>query len=242
MVRGAGMAVTAVALRYQWAETTRIALGRGATEAPKARHAAVYRLSSRVFMGLPWPMNAAGTRSGRIGQRYHHRHVDFDQTARRARAKNGPMQPAGTGGTAMYKHILIPTDGSELSEKAVKEGIELAMTMKARVTVFTASPPFHTFATEAAIGVESSALYTATAEERAAARLKPGLEYAHAKGVAARTQHVFAERPYEAIIAAAAKEGCDLVCMASHGRKGIAGLLVGSETNKVLTHSKVPVL
>lgn len=142
----------------------------------------------------------------------------------------------------MYKHILIPTDGSELSEKAVKEGIELAMSMKAKVTVFTASPPFPALATESAVGADSIALYAASAEERAAARLKPGLEYAHARGVSARTQHVFAERPYEAIIAAAAKEGCDLVCMASHGRKGIAGLLVGSETNKVLTHSKVPVL
>jgi nucleotide-binding universal stress UspA family protein len=142
----------------------------------------------------------------------------------------------------MYKHILIPTDGSELSAKAVREGIDLAVTMKAKVTVFTASPPFHSFATEVALGAESRATYTAQAEERAAMRLKSGLAYAHAKGVAARTQHVFAERPYEAIIAAAAKEGCDLVCMASHGRKGIAGLLVGSETNKVLTHSRVPVL
>ena len=72
--------------------------------------------------------------------------------------------------------------------------------------------------------------------------MKPGLAYAHAKGVSASTEHVFAEHPYEAIIAIAAKEGCDLVCMASHGRKGIAGLLVGSETTKVLTHSRVPVL
>ncbi|HSN20850.1 MAG TPA: universal stress protein [Usitatibacter sp.] len=142
----------------------------------------------------------------------------------------------------MYKHILIPTDGSELSDKAVRAGIDLASTVKARVTVFTASPPYHAFPTETVVGVESPAVYTATAEERAAARLKPGLEYAHSKGVAARTQHVFAEHPYEAIIALAAKEGCDLVCMASHGRKGIAGLVVGSETNKVLTHSKVPVL
>jgi nucleotide-binding universal stress UspA family protein len=142
----------------------------------------------------------------------------------------------------MYKHILIPTDGSELSEKAVKEGIDLAISMKAKVTVFTASPPFPAVSAQAQIGPDSIALYTASAEERAAARLKPGLDYALARGVTARTRHVFAERPYEAIIAAAAKEGCDLVCMASHGRKGIAGLLVGSETNKVLTHSKVPVL
>lgn len=142
----------------------------------------------------------------------------------------------------MYKHILIPTDGSELSDKAVREGIDLAMTMKARVTVFTASPPFHAFATDATVSVDTRDTYTASAEERAAARLKAGLDYANAKGVQARVQHVFAERPYEAIIAVASKEGCDLVCMASHGRKGIAGLLVGSETNKVLTHSKVPVL
>jgi nucleotide-binding universal stress UspA family protein len=142
----------------------------------------------------------------------------------------------------MYKHILIPTDGSELSDKAVKEGIELAMSMKARVTVFTSSPPFPVASSEVPVGADSITLYMASAEERAAARLKPGLDYAQARGVSARTRHVFAERPYEAIIAAAAKEGCDLVCMASHGRKGIAGLLVGSETNMVLTHSKVPVL
>jgi nucleotide-binding universal stress UspA family protein len=142
----------------------------------------------------------------------------------------------------MYKHILIPTDGSELSDRAVRAGIDLAQTVNARVTVFTATPPYRVYPSETAAGFESPAMYTATAEERAAERLKPGLAYAHSKGVPARTEHVFAEHPYEAIIAAAAKEGCDLVCMASHGRKGIAGLLVGSETTKVLTHSRVPVL
>ncbi len=142
----------------------------------------------------------------------------------------------------MYKHILIPTDGSDLSEKALREGIDLALSVKARVTVFTASPPFSTFAAEASMGDDSRAAYIAAAEERAAARIQTGLEYARRKGVVARGEHVYADRPYEAIIATAAKEGCDLVCMASHGRKGIAGLLVGSETNKVLTHSKVPVL
>ncbi|HUJ01081.1 MAG TPA: universal stress protein [Usitatibacter sp.] len=142
----------------------------------------------------------------------------------------------------MYRHILIPTDGSDLSDKAVRAGIDLAKTVNAKVTVLTASPPYRVFPAESAVRVESPAVYTAGAEERAAARLKPGLQYAHAKGVAAETQHLFAEHPYEAIIAVAAKEGCDLVCMASHGRKGIAGLLIGSETTKVLTHSKVPVL
>lgn len=155
--------------------------------------------------------------------------------------KNGarPSIPEGFG---VYKHILIPTDGSELSGKALREGIDLALSVKARVTVFTSSPPFTSFAADAALGNDVHSEYTAAAEEMAAARLKVGLEYASAKGVPARSRHVFAERPYEAIIAAAAKEGCDLVCMASHGRKGIAGLLVGSETNKVLTHSRIPVL
>ncbi len=142
----------------------------------------------------------------------------------------------------MYKHILIPTDGSELSEKALREGIDLASVVKAKVTVFTASPPFNAFAAEATMTTDASDAYKVSAEERAASRLKVGMEYAKQKGVAAQISHVYSERPYEAIIRAAAKEGCDLVCMASHGRKGIAGLLVGSETNKVLTHSKIPVL
>lgn len=142
----------------------------------------------------------------------------------------------------MYKHILIATDGSDLSDKALRAGIDLAKAVNAKVTVFTASPPYRVFPAEVAVNVESPAVYTAGAEERAAARLEPGLEYALAKGVPARSRHAFAEHPYEAIIAVAAKEGCDLVCMASHGRKGIAGLLLGSETAKVLTHSKVPVL
>lgn len=142
----------------------------------------------------------------------------------------------------MYKHILIPTDGSELSEKALREGIDLAFSVRAKVTLFTASPPFNAFAAEASMSTEASDVYKASAEERAAARLRVGVEYAKRKGVPAQTSHVYSERPYEAIIRAAASEGCDLVCMASHGRKGIAGLLVGSETNKVLTHSKIPVL
>lgn len=142
----------------------------------------------------------------------------------------------------MYKHILIPIDGSELSEKALREGIDLARSVRARVTVFTASPPFNVYAAEGAMGHDSRADYTAAADGLAAARLKVGADYAAQKGVSARVEHVYAEHPYEAIINAASKDGCDLVCMASHGRKGIAGLVVGSETSKVLTHSKVPVL
>ncbi len=142
----------------------------------------------------------------------------------------------------MYKHILIPTDGSALSGKALRAGIDLAKSVHARVTVFTASPPFNALAAEGGMGHDSHAEYTAAADGLAATRLKAGADYAREKGVSARLEHVYAEHPYEAIINAVSRDGCDLVCMASHGRKGIAGLLVGSETSKVLTHSKVPVL
>ena len=142
----------------------------------------------------------------------------------------------------MYKHILIPTDGSELSQRAVRQGIDLAQSMNARVTLVTSSIPYHLLATAPMMVNDRPRKYAADVERRAASRLKEGEEYAGKKGVAATAKHVFAVHPFLAIIDAAQSDGCDLVCMASHGRKGVAGLLIGSETSKVLTHSKVPVL
>jgi nucleotide-binding universal stress UspA family protein len=143
----------------------------------------------------------------------------------------------------MYKHILIPTDGSELSEKAVRAGIELARSVQADVTLLTASLPYHLVVGDAPIGQENNVVhYTRITEERAAQRFKPGEEYARTLGVPVRAEHVYAQFPHEAIVDAARRERFDLVCMASHGRKGLAALLIGSETQKVLTHSKVPVL
>jgi len=142
----------------------------------------------------------------------------------------------------MYQHILIPTDGSALSAKAVREGIDLAKSVNARVTLFTASLPYYAFAAEPSLVVDPPEKYTLSIEERARLRLKPGEEYANSVGVKWSARHVYAEHPFQAIIDASRKEGCDLVCMASHGRKGIAAFVLGSETAKVLTHSKVPVL
>jgi nucleotide-binding universal stress UspA family protein len=142
----------------------------------------------------------------------------------------------------MYKHILIPTDGSELSERAVREGIDLACTMKARVTLLTASIPFHVFATDALMVSDTPQKYANDVEARAATRLKVGEEYASTKGVATSTRHVYSEHPYEAIVDVARASGCDLVCMAAHARKGVAGLVMGSQTAKVLSHTRVPVL
>lgn len=142
----------------------------------------------------------------------------------------------------MYQHILIATDGSELSEKAVHAGIDLAKRLGAKATLFTSSSEFRIFETDSSMISLSREKYASECERRANASFVTGETYAKSHGVQYDTVHVFAEHPYEAIINAAAKNKCDLVVMASHGRKGVAGVLLGSETTKVLTHSKVPVL
>lgn len=142
----------------------------------------------------------------------------------------------------MYKHILIPTDGSELSQKAIREGINLAKSINAQVTLLTTSPPFTVFSTDPLCVVDTPQTYEHDVERRARKRLAVGEDYAKKKGVSAISQHVYAEHPYEAIIEAAPKNQCDLILMASHGRRGLSAIVLGSETNKVLTHSKIPVL
>lgn len=142
----------------------------------------------------------------------------------------------------MYKHILIPTDGSELSARAIREGIQFARDTHARVTLLTVSPPFHVFAAEPMMVTERPDTYEARAEAIAQASLEIGTTTAKSCGVQAKAEHVYAEHPFEAIVEAADKDGCDLIFMASHGRKGVAGVLIGSETQKVLTHTKLPVV
>ncbi len=142
----------------------------------------------------------------------------------------------------MYKHILIATDGSELSGKAVRAGIGLAKALGAKATLFTVSLPFKVFETDSSMfGVKATA-YKVECERRAAEYLDRGVDLANSAGVRIESLHVYADHPFKAIIQVAAKNDCDLVVMASHGRKGMTGVLLGSETTKVLTHSKVPVL
>jgi nucleotide-binding universal stress UspA family protein len=142
----------------------------------------------------------------------------------------------------MFNHILLPTDGSQFSEKAVEMGLNLAKALSAQVTILTASVPFHVLTTEAMSIGDTKETYLVDAGKRADTILKFGLDRAKSFGIAANRAHVFHDHPFEAIIDAAKQHGCDLVVMASHGRRGIAGLLLGSETTKVLTHSKIPVL
>jgi nucleotide-binding universal stress UspA family protein len=142
----------------------------------------------------------------------------------------------------MYQHILIPTDGSELAELAVTHGLSLAKFAGAKVTVIVVeeqTPGWLSFAdneTSPAFAryEEEIKKYYASALDRAANAAKQA-------GVPCETVRV-KDVPYKAIIAAATDRGCDLIVMASHGRSGLSAMVLGSVTNKVLTHARTPVL
>lgn len=142
----------------------------------------------------------------------------------------------------MYKHILIPTDGSELSVKAINEGIALAKAIDAEVTAITVSETFHTFSVNPMVVTETPEQYQKDSDARAEKYLSVADNAAKAAGVPYEGIHVIHDHPYEAIIAAAKERGCDLIVMASHGRKGMSALVLGSETVKVLTHSNIRTL
>ena len=142
----------------------------------------------------------------------------------------------------MYTYILIPTDGSELAGKAVQHGIALAERIGAKITALTVLPPFHTFTTDAQMIEDTPAAYKARMQKHAEKTLGAVARDAQAASVVCEMVHVEHEHPYQAIIDTAAAKGCDLIVMASHGRHGISSIVLGSETVKVLTHSKIPVL
>lgn len=144
----------------------------------------------------------------------------------------------------MFKHILVPTDGSKLSVKAVKRAVKLAKTLGAKITGFYAAPDFSTtYYGDGYILRAPSAKAQATASQEHARRCLAAIEVeAEVEKVACQVFHTVSDSPYEAIIDAAKKKKCDLIVMASHGRRGLSGLVLGSETQKVLVHSKIPVL
>jgi nucleotide-binding universal stress UspA family protein len=142
----------------------------------------------------------------------------------------------------MYKHILIPTDGSELSKKAIQHGIALAKAVNAKIMAITVSTPFHTMAVEPGMVSDTSESYAKRIIEITTKYLDVVKSAAAASGVTCDVVHVEHEHPYQAIINTAKNNGCDLVVMASHGRRGVSAIVLGSETVKVLTHSAIPVL
>jgi nucleotide-binding universal stress UspA family protein len=142
----------------------------------------------------------------------------------------------------MYKHILIPTDGSELSQKAIDHGAKLAKALNAKITMLTVSEPFHIFALDPTVLTGTPAEYKRRIADITAQYLKTAKDTAVAAGVTCDGVHVEHEQPYRAIIDTASKMGCDAIVMASHGRRGISAMVLGSETVKVLTHSSTPVV
>ena len=143
----------------------------------------------------------------------------------------------------MFKNILIPTDGSEPSQRAVKTGIELAKVHGARVTGVHVIPDYHLLiAYEGAFDPVTEERIEEEAKARADTYLGHVREAASAAGVECSTVCETSDHPYDAILRTCEASGCDLILMTSHGRKGLAAVLLGSETRKVLTHAKVPVL
>lgn len=144
----------------------------------------------------------------------------------------------------MYKHLLVPTDGSELSQVAIEQAVRFASSLGAHVTFYYAQPdfPMPIYGEGALIDPTTPESFAQAAEAEAKEILARATAVAEQAGVAADTDTSVSEAPYEGIVAAAEKHACDLIFMASHGRKGFVGLLLGSEAKKVLTHSKVPIL
>jgi nucleotide-binding universal stress UspA family protein len=142
----------------------------------------------------------------------------------------------------MHRHILIPTDGSDLSRNAIDYGVSLAKSVNAKVTALTVSAPFHTFAVEPGMITDTPENHGKRMAALAARYLDVAKQAASAAGVGCETVHVEHDQPYLAIIETAHRKSCDLIVMASHGRRGISAIVLGSETVKVLTHSTVPVL
>ena len=144
----------------------------------------------------------------------------------------------------MYKHILVPTDGSKLSTKAIRVAARMAKMCQARLTGLSVIPPHvpPVYAEGVMYGGISSSNYKELRQKEAKKALAVVDIEAQTSRLQASTMFLTADQPWRAIIDTARTKKCDLIVMASHGRRGLSGLLLGSETAKVLTHSKIPVL
>ena len=142
----------------------------------------------------------------------------------------------------MYKNILVTTDGSECSERSIGHAVELAKFLGAKLTAVTVTPPLQFLTVEGVVYPEDPERYQQMTDAQAKAALNVVAKAAEAAGVPCELVQIESPQPYEGIIKTAEDIGCDLIVMASHGRRGISALLLGSETQKVPTHSKIPVL
>ena len=144
----------------------------------------------------------------------------------------------------MYKHILVPSDGSEFSQAAARQAISFAKGVGARVTALYVKPPHpvHYYVEGVEFNLPSPNRYDELDEQEAQRILGFVAGLCQEAGVSCDKVSLTSDVVHDAIIDVASKRGCDLICMASHGRRGLSALLLGSETTKVLTHSKIPVL
>jgi nucleotide-binding universal stress UspA family protein len=142
----------------------------------------------------------------------------------------------------MYRHILIPTDGYPLSKKALTHGVELARETGAKVIILTVTEPFHMFSLDVDQVEDTPAEYRKHMQARAECILEDSAKVAALAGVRHEKLQVEDAHPYRAIIRVGEERDCDLIVMASHGRRGVSALILGSETAKVLAHSSIPVL
>jgi len=143
----------------------------------------------------------------------------------------------------MFKNILIPTDGSDLSQRAVSFGVELAKLHQSRITGIHVIPDYHLLiAYEGAFDPVTEERIEEEAKVRAESYLAFVRNSAAGAGVPCDVVCETSDHPYDAILKTSAERKCDLIVMTSHGRKGLAAVLLGSETRKVLTHAKIPVL
>ncbi len=141
----------------------------------------------------------------------------------------------------MYNHILLPTDGSELSKAAIKHGIALAKVIGAKITAIVVSAPLHSLVVDPSTVAKALDQYKVLVAEQTAKYLDNVQNDAQNAGVQCSVLCVEHDKPYEAIVNITKQNGCDLIIMASHGLRGVSAIL-GSETLKVLTHSLVPIL
>ena len=143
----------------------------------------------------------------------------------------------------MYKHLLISTDGSDVAQKGVDQGLALAASLGAKATIVTVTEPFPAYASAAGGWIPTEMAGYAEAQKEFADRtLGRAAEGAGKLGVAIETLHVPDAQPVETIVETAKSRGCDLIVMASHGRRGLGRLLLGSTTAEVLSHGATPVL
>lgn len=144
----------------------------------------------------------------------------------------------------MFRNFLVPTDGSELSERAIVAAVSFAKESGAKITFLHAKPDYAAslYGESALVQVAAPELLYEMTERRARDILSKASAIATAAGVPSVSFSETADKPYEAIIATAKRENCDLILIASHGRGGVSGVLLGSETHKVLAHCKLPVL